>query len=414
MLVNLILVISNLLQSYFLFIGLFYLFLSIAAILIKKETPSANPGNRFAVIVPAYNEERTIKFTIESLKKQNYPEKLFSIFVIADGCTDRTAEIAEKEGARVLLRRREENTLQSKGAALKWGTEKILKDETFTAFCYFDADSLAHPDFLKRMNDHLNTGEKVIQGRQLAKNTGGWLERILAVGHLISNIFFQSPKYALGMSATLHGKGIVFSRDLINKYQWDEDCLTEDLEMQMRLITDGVRITWAREAVIYDEEPSRISQYIRRSVRWTRGSLDVARKHLFNLIKRAFCAKDIKAIEGAIYSLNAYRLSLVFLTSVLAFYTKDNFNIIIWLYRALPGSELTLKFLNFLPLFLYPLAVLVKERFDLKMTAAYFMQPTLGILRIPVFISGVFQDRRTWLKTTHESKIRIGDIIQEE
>lgn len=401
---------SNLLQVYFLFLGFFYLFLAVAAVFLRKNPGPSAVSNKFAVMIVACNEEKVVGLSVQSLVKMDYPAELYDVFVIADNCSDGTARVAEENGARV-LEHREKGLFQTKGRALKWGAKKLLEDGAWDAICYFDADTLAHPGFLKAANGHMSAGEKFIQGRQLAKNRDGWLERILAVGHLLTNTFFQKPKYALGLSATLHGKGMIVARELAEKYEWDETCLTEDIEMQMKLVRDGVRITWAENAVIYDEEPANVLQYMRRAVRWTRGSLDVARKHLWSLAKRAVTQVDIKALEGAIYSFNVYRFSLALLALFFAYYTRRDFNIIILIYKALPGSELALKLLNFIPLVLYPLAVLVKENFDFKMIAAYFLQPVLGILQLPVFVAGVFQDRKNWNKTFHESDVSIEDII---
>jgi cellulose synthase/poly-beta-1,6-N-acetylglucosamine synthase-like glycosyltransferase len=365
----------------------------------------------FAILLPAYNEEKVIGFAIESLKNLNYPKDLFKIFVVADHCSDRTVEIAHSMSVDVLAHDGPQCPT-GKGYALKWAVDKIVQMKRFDAICYFDADSLAHPDFLKAVNDHVNAGEQVIQGHQLAKNRDGWISRILAAGHIISNRFFQKPKHDIGLSATLHGKGMCFTIDVAKEFPWDETCLTEDLEMQMRLVRNGVRIAWAEEAIVFDEEPTKIKQYIKRTVRWTRGSLDTARRHLSGLFIRAVKMKDLKALEAALYCSNVYRLALITFTGALIYYTRDSFNLFIYLYHLLPGVQLIIKLLAIVPLILYPAVVLLIEKVELDILLGYFMQPILGFLRFPVFIAGVFRDQINWGRTEHTSEVAISELVE--
>jgi cellulose synthase/poly-beta-1,6-N-acetylglucosamine synthase-like glycosyltransferase len=409
---NFAIFLANFIQVYIFCSGLFYLFLSFSAIIIKKRLRKLPKNNKFAVFIMACNEENVIRYSIDSLKKMKYPKDCFTVYVVADHCTDKTVQIAKSMDVEV-MEHLAQGGFQSKGRAMKWATEKVLALNKYDAICYFDADSLAHRDYLYEINQHVNNGEKVIQGRQLAKNkTDGWLPKILAVGHLLTNIFFQSPKYALGFSATLHGKGMCFSADTARKFHWDVLCLTEDLEMQMRLIVNGIRITWCEAAIIYDEEPVNLKQYIKRAVRWTRGSLDTARKHLLGLFKVALFKRDIKAFEGALYCSNVYRFSVAILMVFLIYYTRDSFNLIIWFYHVLPGAEFAIKILVFIPLILYPLAVLISEKAEFDMLVAYFLQPVLGIFRIPVFVAGIFRTRAEWGITEHQSKVGIDDIVR--
>ena len=401
---------TNLAQALLFLTGIFYLCLSLRGFYRGRRPPKAEVLRRFAVLLPAYNEEKVICFSLESFKKMDYPPDRFDIFLAADHCTDETMGIAAGLGVKV-LDYSGPGMKPGKGRTLKWATGLILAMGGYDAICYFDADSLAHPRFLKAMNAHLAAGETAVQGRQLAKNTDCCLARILAAGHIVSNRFFQRPKYALGLSATLHGKGMCFSREVAALYPWDDTCLTEDLEMQMRLIRAGVRITWAEDAVVYDEEPENLRAYIIRNVRWTRGSLDTARRHLGGLFRRAFTRLDPRAFEGAVYCAQTYRLAVVTLTAALIWATKDSFNLFVWLYRQLPGAEMTVKIVNLLPLVLYPSVALVMERAKPDIFAAYFLSPVLGFFRLPVFIAGVFRGRLDWGRTDHISRVSIADLV---
>jgi cellulose synthase/poly-beta-1,6-N-acetylglucosamine synthase-like glycosyltransferase len=402
---------SNLVQILLLLTGIFYFILSLRGFLKSGKPAPDGTLRRFAVLLPAYNEEKVIKFSIESLMKMDYPADKFDIFVVADHCTDTTADIALSLGVRVFDHSGPDKK-PGKGRALKWACEQILAMGKYDALVYFDADSLAHKGFLSVMNAHLAGGEEAVQGRQLAKNTDNWLARILASGHIVSNRFFQKPKYALGLSATLHGKGMCFSKAVSEKYPWDETCLTEDIEMQMRLVRSGVRITWAEGAIVYDEEPVGIGQYIKRTVRWTRGSLDTASRHLAGLWRRAVLHRDARAFEGGVYCAQVYRLAMVSVTAALIYYTRDSFNIFIRLYDASSGAGFTVKVMSVLPLALYPAAALFLEHAPLDIFVAYFLQPVLGLLRFPVFAAGILRSPVEWGRTEHTSQVAISDLVE--
>jgi len=402
---------SNLAQVFLLGTGLFYLFLSFRGFWRLKKPARALTQRRFALLVPAHNEEGVVGLAVESLAGLKYPRELFEIFVVADHCTDGTVRAAAAAGATV-LEHAGPALKAGKGRALKWATEKILAAGNYDAFCYFDADSLAHAGFLEAMNAQLESGAEAVQGRQLGKNTSCLLSKILASGHFVTNRFFQLPKQALGLSATLHGKGMCFTAAIARKFHWDETCLTEDLEMQMRLIIHGVRIAWSQDALVYDEEPETLSQYLCRTIRWTRGSLDTARRHLPGLAARALRRGDVRAFEGGLYCAQTYRFVIVTLGAALVWSSRDSFNLVVWLYAALPGMESTMKILSLVPLFLYPSVALIMEKASPDLAAAYFLQPVLGLLRLPIFIAGVLRGTDLWGRTEHTSRVAIADLSE--
>ena len=120
-------------------------------------------------IIPAHNEAAVIANLVESLKAQDYPQELLDIYVIADNCTDKTAEIARDAGA--IVYERFDATKKTKGYAMQWFLkQKIEENADYDAFCVFDADNVAMPDFIKNMNKKLCQGEEVVQGYRDIKN----------------------------------------------------------------------------------------------------------------------------------------------------------------------------------------------------------------------------------------------------
>ncbi|MBP7250272.1 MAG: glycosyltransferase, partial [Selenomonas sp.] len=129
----------------------------------RKEKKITTPRKTFALVVAAHNEHAVIGELVENLQQLNYPKDMYDIYVIADNCTDDTAEIAAKAGA--LVHVRTHPTKKSKGYALDWMFDRLFKmEKQYDAICVFDADNLVHPQFLMEMNNRLCKGDKVIQG----------------------------------------------------------------------------------------------------------------------------------------------------------------------------------------------------------------------------------------------------------
>ena len=150
--------------------------ISFCSLIKLKDKPlKVNKNHKFMAIIPAHNEETVIKNLVDSLKMQDYPKELLDIYVIADNCDDRTAQIAEEAGAIVF--KRFDETKKTKGYALNWFLGKKIEEKAdYDAFCVFDADNIVDKDFIKNMNKKLCQGEVVVQGYRDIKNpTDSWI-----------------------------------------------------------------------------------------------------------------------------------------------------------------------------------------------------------------------------------------------
>lgn len=167
----------------------------------KIKDKITNKDHRFMAIIAARNEEKVIGNLIKSLKKQSYP--YVDIFVIADNCTDKTAEIARYEGANVY--ERFDLSKRSKGYALEWFFNNIMFEKTnkYDAFSIFDADNIVSKDFFLKMNDKLCQGEKIIQGYREIKNpSDSWVSGNYAIFYWTMNRCYHYSRYKLRTFAT--------------------------------------------------------------------------------------------------------------------------------------------------------------------------------------------------------------------
>lgn len=302
------------LTGYYAVLGLFGLFR-------KKEKKNYEPKNSFAMIVAAHNEEVVIGQLIESMQKQNYPRELYDIFIIADNCTDKTAEIARSyEGVIVCERFNKEK--RGKGFALEWMFEKLFKmEKKYDAISIFDADNLVHPDFLKEMNSKMSEGYKVVQGYIDSKNPNdSWIATSYSIAFWSQNRMFQLARNNIGFSNQIGGTGFAVSTDTLKELGWGSTCLTEDLEFTCKLILNGEKVGWAHDAKIYDEKPLGLKASWVQRRRWMQGFTDVAYRYCLKLIKKSIKERKWYIFDAALYVLQPFATLLIGIATVLTFF----------------------------------------------------------------------------------------------
>ena len=115
------------LQVLIVFFTIYYFTISLFGILPrKKEKKILTPKTTFAVVVAAHNEEKVVGQLVDNLKMLRYPNDMYDIFVVADNCSDHTAEVAAREGALVYERHNTNEMQQGKGFALEWMFQKLF------------------------------------------------------------------------------------------------------------------------------------------------------------------------------------------------------------------------------------------------------------------------------------------------
>ena len=146
-----------------------YLFI---AYLKREPKRTSEEKKRIAVLVAARNEANVIGNLLTTLKKQDYPEDMYEIFLVADNCTDNTAEVARGFGA--VVYERQNDTERGKGYALHYLLECIARDrgeDYFDGFLVFDADNLVEPDFISEINRTFADGYDVVSSYRNSKKS---------------------------------------------------------------------------------------------------------------------------------------------------------------------------------------------------------------------------------------------------
>lgn len=372
---------------YFYHFLIFLLGLAVARRL-SEEKNYEEPERRFAILIPAHNEENVIFDSVSSVRSCDYPPDLYDIFVIADNCTDSTAFQAKKAGAHVLVR--SNKTLRGKQHALKWAFEEINLDY-YDAVVVLDADNHVHPDYLYALNSKLVKGHRVIQGYVETKNPNDtWVAANYA--YMFWHICrLQMARTLLGLSAWLAGTGLCISVDVLRRVKWNVQTLTDDVEYTCALILAGESVTFAHDAVIYDQKPLSLADSMRQRLRWIRGQTQTCIKYIprfLAAIPRFWWQGKIGQMARSVDALMWIPMHLVIAASVgLSVYQN-------W-WQYLLAVVITVPAFNVLPM--------VAEQIRQSRAWAYLVTAGAFFLTwLPVTVYGVLScGNKVWWKTPH-------------
>lgn len=297
--------IISILELPFLVIGflfaLYLLLITIAPFIIRKSKKHTPEGKKkFAIIIPAHNEQKVIDATLRSAKQVSYPSDLFDVIVVADNCTDRTAKIALSAGAIVFERFDSER--RGKGYVLNWIIPQVLERlPKYEACVFVDADSVIKPNFLDEMNISLHRGHRIIQSSDLVlDNNNSWRVQLMLIAFALQNYVRPLGKTRLGFSTPLKGNGMCFSSDVLRTMKWDEGSLGEDLDMGLELIRQGEKIHFNPDAVVYAIMPTNASSAATQRVRWEGGRFVSLQTKVPAILKQAWKKKSLYIFEAAI------------------------------------------------------------------------------------------------------------------
>ncbi len=239
----------------------------------RKFKKTANL-HKYAVLVAARNEEAVIGNLIDSIKKQDYPSEYVDIFVVADNCTDNTAQIARKYGA--VCYERFDSDHRTKGYALQFLVECIRKDygiDSYEGYFLFDADNLLKRDYISRMNESFDSGQRIITSYRNTKNFGdNWISASYALHWLRTIRNEHRARSLLHLATRIQGTGFLFTWEII-KDGWNYVSLTEDRAFCADAVAQGYQISYNHDAVFYDEQPVDIKIAMRQRIRWAKGHL---------------------------------------------------------------------------------------------------------------------------------------------
>lgn len=385
---------------YFVVYGLIGLFRKI------RFPKKAEHLNHFAVVIPARNESHVIGNLLDSLKEMDYPEDLYDVYAIVNNCTDNTEEVVLQHGAKVL---KCEKPVHSKGEVLEFAFEALgKKDPSIDAFVIFDADNVVDSGFLKEMNDSLEEGNAIAQGRRVGKNScDDALSGCYELFYNTQNLYFNHARYCVGQSCSLNGTGWMVTRKWLEENGFHMVTLTEDLELASVAALKHEKVGYVHKARTFDEYPNSLKMTWRELFRWIFGQVQCLRTYGMKLFAGTF--------HGSLSCLDMWLIMsapLLMVISIVMFFMT------LWMPASWPaGLRILRRWMWTLPLLAYVFIVCVEAMGLFKVKTAVrkyarsiFVFPLFMLMWFPITLVCLFRRNVTWKPITHDRSVRIEDM----
>lgn len=391
------------------------------ALLSKSKNLDASKNHKYAVVIAARNESAVIAQLIKSIKKQNYPSELLDIYVVADNCTDNTALVAKKAGARVFERFNKQ--LVGKGYALDYAFKNIIKsNKCYEGYFVFDADNLLDENYVIEMNKVFDNGYRIITSYRNSKNYDtNWLSAGYSLWFLREAKYLNNSRMILNTGCAISGTGFMVSDEIIRKNNgWKHHLLTEDIEFTIDNALQGEKIGYCGNAVLYDEQPYIFKQSWNQRLRWAKGFYQVFAKYGIELIKSIFTKRSFYCYDMFVTIMPALFLTLISVAVNLILFSIGLINI--ETYPKLMGETIgaiMLSVLNsYMVLFILGLITTITEWKNInssfrKKIKYIFSFPIFIFTYIPISIVALFKFKKIeWQPITHSIVKTIEEIQQ--
>lgn len=376
----------------------------------------SNPKTRFSVIIPARHEEKVISNTLETLSRMQYPQELYEICIVCK--TDDLATISQINKSIKLLGKDNirlvtfESFPINKPHALNIGLQYVTKD----VVVIFDAEDEVHTDLFSLANTVMQQGNvDVLQsGVQLMNYDSRWFSALNILEYFF---WFKSTLQFFSHAGIvpLGGNTVFFKKEWLEKVGgWDENCLTEDADIGIRLSNIGakIRIVYDEKHVTREEAPLTLPSFIKQRTRWNQGFIQILFKggwlHLPTLTQRV---------------LAVYILTVPEVQAILFLYVP--ISILLMLFIPMP---IWIALLSIIPLYLLFLQLIVynigfylfTKDYQQKYSWVYAMKLLISYLPYQLVLGycasratlRLLSGKNSWEKTAHENIHRTSSPVK--
>ncbi len=375
----------------------------------QKPFPKSERYHRFAAVICARNERTVIANLIESIKSQHYPEGLIDVIVVADNCTDDTAEIAKKAGAIVYERH---NLVEvGKGYALRYFCDKVFKEPvSYDAFCFFDADNIVHPDYFEHMNRALSAGANVAQGYRDMKNPSDtWVSGTHSVFYWIQNRFGHNARFMLGLNAVINGTGFMMRSSKLREWGWDSQTITEDIELSCKCSALGEKIYWVKNSIVFDEQPLTFKESWHQRLRWSCGILHCLKLYGGKLLSRAVKTRTWQPLDMFLFifavpvmMVSIVNTALMFVLNAIGVFQLTLFHLVTFFLGMVFGCML------------FAALAIFTEKKGPGAIKAVLAFPLFNLSWFPINIVSVFKKKVKWVPISHTSTLTYAELSGEK
>ena len=344
------------------------------------------PLPRIAILVPAHNEAPVIAETIKSILPQ-LKEQGGSLLVVADNCTDNTAEIALECGAEVAVRN--DSSRQGKGYAMDFGI-RALEESAPDVVIIIDADCLVAAGSIEALAKKAMHLRQPVQATYLMKaenNISSNYELFGQFAWVIKNLVRPLGTNQFNMPCMLNGSGMAFPWQVIRDADLANPHITEDLKLGIELALGGHPTVFCPEALVTSIFPSAVDNQKLQRKRWEHGYL--------NLLFHFFPILCVQAIKQRSLRLLAIALDLM-VPPLALFCFLLLFGVIITGIGVLFGSIIPFLALAGVSLLFFVALMLARSAFakDIISIRELLKFPVYIIMKLPLYV-GYIHDRET-------------------
>jgi biofilm PGA synthesis N-glycosyltransferase PgaC len=241
---------------------------------LKGNSTSMTSFPFISLIVPAFNEEKTIRKSLQSLLEFDYPN--YEIIMVDDGSTDNTLEEVKDLKHSKLKVIHQQN--KGKPNALNNGIKNSKGEIVVTV----DADTTLNKNALQKIASRFIQNSKIgaVAGNVKVIPENGVLNIIQGTEYTIGINLVRKAQSMLGCVMIVPGPIAALRRDAIQKAGYfSDDTFAEDFDITMKILKEGYKVEYADEAISYTDAPKNIEDLMKQRRRWYRGLLQVLDKH---------------------------------------------------------------------------------------------------------------------------------------
>jgi 1,2-diacylglycerol 3-beta-glucosyltransferase len=267
--------------------------LALASVFYREPRVGPRRQVRFLVLVPAHNEEAVIGGCLEAIAADRRGRD--RVLVVADRCTDATADIARSYGADVL--ERGEDGEPGRAAAPQAGLEHARAFD-WDAVLMLDADSIIEPGFFDACEAGLADGAAAVQARSESSRARTLAMEASLAAFTLQGITIPRGRDRLGLSVRLRGTGMAIRREIALQHRFRAPA-SEDLFFTLDLLVDGIRCRHVESARLRSQGASSWGAFGGQKVRYEAGRMAAARAYVPRLLARAGNRRDLACFEAA-------------------------------------------------------------------------------------------------------------------
>ncbi len=350
-----------------------------------------------AVLIPAHDEELVIEHTLKALTSQLNEKD--SLVVVADNCTDKTAELAKKNGADVLVRIDQHN--RGKGYALDAGISYIgEKGIVPEVLIIIDADCQIAPGSISRLANQCLFHDRPVQALDLmrSKENAGISQKVAEFAWVVKNQVRPLGSRQLGMPCQLMGTGMAFPWRLLVEVDFASDEIAEDMKLGIDLSLAGYPPVFDPYALVESFFPETTEAESQQRTRWEHGHLAMITSFGPKLIWSSLVKRDIRLLSLAL-DLIVPPLAMLVLVSLFSLL----FSLLVFFLENSMVPFIT-SLLGMLLLFFSVLLSWLKWGKNIVTISELAFVPLYTLKKIPVYINFIYSRQKEWVKTDRQQK----------